>query len=366
WRLTGSVGNYGEGNPHWASWNLSNAWLCSHLYDHYLFTGDVDFLRKKAWPVMKGAAEFLLDWLVKTKSGIYISVPSVSPENTFITEKGDTAQISVNSTCDIALAKELFTNCIEAGKILKVPRPFLDMLRERLRHLAAYPIGSKGQLLEWSKEWKAVDPAHRHLSHLYPVFPGSEISPFLTPGLSNAAAVALSMREPTNSTWGFSWKAACWARLGKGDSAWSELSRQIRYVDPQSTSSRDNYGLYPNLFSSEAPYTIMNGNGCATAVITEMIVQSHTGIIDLLPALPKIFSQGKAEGLRARGGFELSISWKQNALEEVRVVSKLGKPCRIRSEKPIAVYENNQKLRLQPVKNIYSFDTNKDAVYVIK
>ncbi len=366
WRLTGSVGNYGEGNPHWASWNLSNAWLSSHLYDHYLFTGDVEFLRKKAWPVMKGAAEFLLDWLVKTKTGIYVSVPSVSPENTFITEKGDTAQISVNSTCDIALAKELFTNCIEAGKILKVPRPFLDVLRGRLSHLAVYPIGSKGQLLEWSKDWKAVDPAHRHLSHLYPVFPGSEISPFLTPELSAAASLALSMREPTNSTWGFSWKAACWARLGKGDSAWSELSRQIRYVDPQSTSSQDNYGLYPNLFSSEAPYTIMNGNGCATAVITEMIVQSHTGIIDLLPAMPKIFPEGKVEGLRARGGFELSISWKKNVLEEARVVSKLGKPCKIKSEKPVSVYENDKQLRLQPVKNIYSFNTKKNAVYVIK
>ena len=219
WRPSTPVGNYGEGNPHWATWNLSAPWLCAHLYEHYLFTGDEKFLREEAWPVMKGAAQFCLDWLIEDGQRKLISVPSVSPENTFITEKGDTAQISVNTTGDISLMKELFTNCLKVSAKLNIDMRFSDSLRRALDKLKPYAIGSKGQLLEWSQEWRAVDPSHRHLTHMYPVFPGSEIYPYRDRDLSEAAKKALTLREKTNCSWGFAWKAGCWARLHEGDSA---------------------------------------------------------------------------------------------------------------------------------------------------
>lgn len=199
WRCSNPVGD-GGGNPHWATWNLSGAWLSNHFFEHYLFTGDKTFLQQKAWPVMKGAAQFCLDWLVE-RDGRLITVPSVSPENTFITEDGDTAQISANSTSDISLIRELFVNCIETSKLLQMDDTFTNELRHALSKMSSYKIGSRGQLLEWEKEWRPVDPSHRHLSHMYPVFPGGEISPVKTPSLSDAAKVALSMREKTNCTW---------------------------------------------------------------------------------------------------------------------------------------------------------------------
>jgi alpha-L-fucosidase 2 len=163
---------------------MSGPWLSAHLYDHYLFSGDKKFLQEKAWPIMKGAAQFCLDWLTEDASGHLISVPSVSPENTFITNAGDTAQISINTTSDIALTKEIFTNCISAAEVLHIEDDFVLELKNALKKIAPYRIGSKGQVLEWEEEWRPVDPSHRHLSHMYPVFPGSEISPEKTPELA--------------------------------------------------------------------------------------------------------------------------------------------------------------------------------------
>jgi alpha-L-fucosidase 2 len=259
WRQSGPVGAWGEGNPHWATWNMSGPWLAAHFFNHYLFTGDKKFLAEKAWPVMKGAAIFCLDWLIENEHGQLVSVPSVSPENTFINGNGDTAQISVNTTSDIALIKDLFTNAMQAAQLLSTDHLFVAQLKKALDKLAPYPVGSKGQLLEWSQEWAAVDPSHRHLSHMYPVFPGNDISPALTPQLAEAAKKSLTLREKTNCSWGFAWKAACWARLGEADSAWQTWKYQLRYVDPQSKTSINNYGLFPNLFNSDGPDVIMNG-----------------------------------------------------------------------------------------------------------
>ncbi|MBE7178574.1 MAG: glycoside hydrolase N-terminal domain-containing protein, partial [Mucilaginibacter polytrichastri] len=330
WRQTGPVGNWGEGNPHWATWNMSGPWLCAHLYEHYQFNGDKKFLVKEAWPLMKGAARFCLDWLIADKNGKLISVPSVSPENTFITEKGDTAQISVNSTADIALMKELFTNCLRVADQLQIKDAFVGEVRHALSRLKPYRIGSKGQLLEWAEEWRPVDPSHRHLSHMYPVFPGSEISTTGTPALAKAAKVALTLRQKTNCSWGFAWKAACWARLAEPDSAWATWKDQLQYVDPKSTSSVNNYGLYPNLFNSDGKDLIMNGNGCATAVLAEMLMQSHTDTICLLPALPKNFPSGSVNGICARGGFVIDFSWKNAHVQNLKIMSKLGNRCLVR------------------------------------
>jgi alpha-L-fucosidase 2 len=157
WASTAPVGNYGEGNPHWANWNMSGPWLSAHMFDHYRFTGDKKFLADEAWPVMKGAALFCLDWLIRD-DGVYQTMPSVSPENTFITEKNDTAQVSRSTTADISMIKELFLNCIETTEVLKIEKHFARQLREAVSHLPNYPIGSGGQLLEWQHEWRSVDP----------------------------------------------------------------------------------------------------------------------------------------------------------------------------------------------------------------
>ena len=357
WRSTGASGNWGEGNPHWATWNMAGPWLSNHFFEHYLFTGDKKFLKEKAWPVMKGAAEFCLDWLIEDKNGRIISVPSVSPENTFITDNGDTAQISINTTGDIALMKELFSHCIETAEILNIEAGFSAELKKALSKMKPYAIGSKGQLLEWpSGEWKSVDPGHRHLTHMYPVFPGSEISPNTTPELSTAAKIALTLREKTNGTWGFAWKAACWARLGEGDSAWNTWKFQLRYVEPGNRSGT-NLGLFPNLFNSEGSAIIMNGNGCATAVITEMLVQSHDGAIDLLPAVPSAFPSGNFSGICARGGFEVALAWKNKLLQNASIYSKNGNICQIRSTRAIKIFDETKEIKAEISGNLYSFKT---------
>jgi alpha-L-fucosidase 2 len=364
WRQTGPVGNWGEGNPHWATWNMSCAWLSAHLFEHYLFTGDKQFLKDKAWPIMKGAAEYCLDWLIE-KDGKLISVPSVSPENTFITERGDTAQISVNTTSDIALIKELFSDCIATSTVLKTDNGFADKLKTALTKLMPYAIGSKGQLLEWASEWRPVDPSHRHLSHMYPVFPGKEISPLTDTHLADAAKVALSLREKTNCSWGFAWKAGCWARLGEADSAWQTWQYQLQYVDPESKSSLNNYGLFPNLFNSDGADVIMNGNGCATAVLTEMLMQSQTGVIDLLPALPSLFPAGGVTGLCARGGFVINFSWVDKKLKDVNFVSKSGNECKLKNDRVVRVLDNGHRVNVKESGGVYSFETIAGHTYQI-
>jgi alpha-L-fucosidase 2 len=368
WRKSSPVGNWGQGNPHWANWNVSGAWLSQHYFEHYQFTSDTNFLSQEAYPIMKGAAEFFLDWLIPSSNKKYlISVPSVSPENTFITQHGDTAQISVSTTSDIELIKDLFTNLIKTASILNIQNAFIDSVHSALDKLLPYPIGSKGQLLEWQQDWRSVDPAHRHLSHMYAVFPGSEISPLTTPELAEAAKKALSLREKTNGSWGFAWKAACWARLYEGDSAWQTLQYQLQYVNPLAKTQVNNLGLFPNLFNSEVPGVILNGNTCITAAITEMLLQSHTGIIDLLPALPQTLKKGEVKGLVARGGFLINISWEKNALTNAVIHSTHTGICKIKLIRNYAVSHNGIPVILKNEGNgIHSFDAVEGETYVVK
>jgi alpha-L-fucosidase 2 len=366
WRQSGPVGNWGEGNPHWATWNMSGPWLSAHFFEHYLFTGDKKFLREKAWPIMRGAAEFCLDWLIDDGSSHLVSVPSVSPENTFITSTGDTAQISTNTTSDIALMRELFRNCLQTCQLLDTDKAFAVRIKTALGKLPSFPIGVNGNLLEWAEERTPVDPSHRHLSHLYPVFPGSEISLLTAPLLNTAAKKALSLREKTNCSWGFAWKAACWARLGEPDSAWQTWQYQLQYVDPRSTSSFNNYGLFPNLFNSDGRDVIMNGNGCATAVLTEMLLQSQTGIIQLLPSLPAVFPEGQVEGLCARGGFVIGMDWKQGRLQSAMVHSTLGNTCSIQAGGNLKVYDGALAVVVtRSGKDLISFPTKAGGEYTL-
>ncbi|MEP6682204.1 MAG: glycoside hydrolase family 95 protein [Parafilimonas sp.] len=367
WRKSSPVGNWGEGNPHWANWNMSGAWLCEHYFEHYLFTLDTNFLRNNAYPIMKGAAQFCLDWLIPDSSGKYlISVPSFSPENTFITDNGDTAQTSVNTTNNIELIKDLFSNIIKTANISHIKNSFVDSVQNAYKKLAPYPIGKNGNLLEWSQDWRSTDPAHRHLSHMYAVFPDSEISPLTTPELADEAKKALTLRLKTNGSWGFAWKAACWARLYEGDSAMQTLQYQLHYVDAQSKSPINNLGLYPNLFNSEVPGVILNGITCITAAVTEMLLQSQTGIIDLLPALPTEFKNGSVKGLCARGGFVVDINWQNHQLTTASLLSKQSTNCKIKLQNHYKIYLNNKAVVLHNEgNNIYSFDAKAGNNYVI-
>ena len=367
WRKSSPVGNWGEGNPHWANWNMSGAWLSEHYFEHYSFTHDTGFLRREAYPIMKGAAEFFLDWLMPDSSGKYlITVPSFSPENSFITENGDTAQTSVSSTSDIELLKDLFHNIIATASVLHIQNMFIDSIKNAYNKLMPYPIGKNGNLLEWQHDWRSTDPAHRHLSHMYAVFPGSEISPLTTPALANAAKKALSLRAKTNGSWGFAWKAACWARLYEGDSAMQTLQYQLQYVNPLATTPVNNLGLYPNLFNSEVPGVILNGNTCITAAVTEMLLQSNTGIIDLLPALPFNLRQGSVTGLVARGDFIVDINWSNHQLTTASLTAKQNTVCKIRLTKTYKIFVNNKAIALQNEgNNIYSFNAQAGNIYVI-
>jgi len=367
WRKSSPVGNWGEGNPHWANWNMSGAWLCEHYFEHYLFTLDTNFLRNDAYPIMKGAAQFCLDWLIPDSTGKYlISVPSFSPENTFITGNGDTAQTSVNTTNNIELIKDLFHNIITTANVLNIKNSFVDSIENAYKKLAPYPIGKNGNLLEWSQDWRSTDPAHRHLSHMYAVFPGSEISPLTTPQLTEAAKKALTLRLKTNGSWGFAWKAACWARLYEGDSAMQTLQYQLTYVNPLATTPVNNLGLYPNLFNSEVPGVILNGNTCITAAVTEMLLQSQTSTIDLLPALPNNLPQGSVKGLVARGDFIVNIDWNNHQLITASLTAKQNTICKIKLNNQYKIYLDNKPVLLHDEGNsIYSFNANANNIYVI-
>jgi alpha-L-fucosidase 2 len=333
----------------------------------YRFTLDANFLREQAYPIMRGAVQFYLDWLIPDSTGKYlISVPSFSPENTLITENGDTAQTSVNSTSDIELLKDLFHNIVQT-KILNIQNAFIDSVQNAYAKLAPYPIGKNGNLLEWSHDWRSTDPAHRHLSHMYAVFPGSEISPLTTPQLATAAKKALTLRAKTNGSWGFAWKAACWARLYEGDSAMQTLQYQLQYVNPLATTPVNNLGLYPNLFNSEVPAVILNGNTCITTAVTEMLLQSHTGIIDLLPALPSNLPQGSVKGLVARGDFAVSIDWNNHQLTTASLTAKQNIVCKIKLNNQYKIYLDNKTILLHDEgSNIYSFNAKAGKTYLVK
>jgi len=366
WRKSSPVGKWGGGNPHWANWNMSGPWLCEHFFEHFQFTQDTSFLEGEALPLMIGSARFILNWLIPDSTGTQLlSVPSFSPENTFITASGDTAQTSVNATSDIELIRDLFNNLLQASRIVPVNSTFIDSIRHALSLLPPYPIGANGNLLEWSKDWRSTDPGHRHLSHLFAVFPGSEISPLKTPLLAGAAKRALTLRTKTNGSWGFAWKAACWARLFEADSAMETLRYQLNYVEP--TATEHALGLYPNLFNSEVPGVILNGNMCITAAVTEMLLQSQTGAIQFLPALPKELPAGNVSGLLARGGFTVGLHWDNGQLSAASINARINSSCRIFLPKGYHVYYNTHRVRLKRIAGqLYSFYAEKNKSYIVK
>jgi len=303
WRTSNPVGE-GVGQPTWANWGMAGPWLCSHLYEHFLFTGDRTFLKTSAWPLMKGCAEFCLAWLIDDGSGHLTTCPSESTENDFLAPDGKPAMTSAGCTMDMALIRELFSNCIATAKTLGIDEAFAERLQSSIPRLIPYQVGKYRQLQEWSVDFEEHTPGQRHMSHLYPLYPGSQITPRETPELAKAARVSLERRLANGGAytgWSRAWAIAFWARLLDGDKAWESLSMLMQH----STNS----SLLDTHPGGNGAIFQIDGNLGATAAIAELLLQSHGHSIDLLPALPTAWPQGKVTGLRSRGGLSVDLEW---------------------------------------------------------
>lgn len=336
WAQTAPTGGYDsdpKGAPRWSCWPMAGVWLCQHLWEHYAFGGDKKYLSKTAYPLMKGAAEFLLQWLQKDpETGYWITNPSTSPENRFryIDKEGkkQNGEISRSSGMDLGLAWDLLTNCIEASTVLDTDKAFRQQCMDVRANLQPFRIGSKGQLLEWDKEFEETDPNHRHVSHLFALHPGRQIIPEQQPELAAACQRTLEIRGDGGTGWAMAWKINFWARLRDGNHAFGMLKNGLRYVDATQVSVRGG-GTYANLFDAHPTFQI-DGNFGGTAGITEMLLQSHAGYIHLLPALPDNWQSGSIKGVRARGGFTIDMEWKESRITRLSVTSHSGGTCRIR------------------------------------
>ncbi|UCH13599.1 MAG: glycoside hydrolase family 95 protein [Bacteroidales bacterium] len=318
WRVTGIFDR-----AYFGLWQTGSAWLSQHLWQHYLFTGDTDFL-KNIYQVMKSAAEFYVDELVEEPETRYLVIgPSNSPENNYL----GLASASVGTTMDNQLIFDLFSNVIRSAEILELDSAFADRLREKRARLAPMHIGQYSQLQEWLYDWDDTTDHHRHVSHLYGLYPSNQISPERSPELFQAAKNSLLYRGDESTGWSMGWKVNLWARLLDGNHAYKLITDQLTPSVQPDGSERG--GTYLNLLDAHPPFQIDGNFGC-TAGIAEMLLQSHDGYIFVLPALPDSWPRGEVKGLVARGGYEIDMSWEKGKVKTLAIHSRLGGNCRIR------------------------------------